>query len=123
MKRILFILCSFLLPVYMMGQVYYSPSLEQRAFDGDLDAIYDMGSCYYNGNGLHRNFEQAVNWYAKAARKGHVGAMKTLSSLYKYGHGVAKSAEKSATFLEAKKAAEAGEQERAKALVEKALAR
>ena len=43
--------------------------------------MYELGCCYDNGDGVEQNFTKAVEWYAKAARKGDQEAWACLSRL------------------------------------------
>ena len=40
-----------------------------------------MGLCYYNGDGVAKDLEQAVYWYRKAANHGNEDAKKALKDL------------------------------------------
>jgi TPR repeat protein len=53
--------------------------LQQQAKNGDVDAQRD---------GRPKNMAEAVKWYRKAARKGHVEAMYNLAKCYEKGDGV-----------------------------------
>ena len=46
----------------------------KAAEKGDLDAEYRVGRCYKNGIGVVRNVTEAINWFQKAAGRGHVEA-------------------------------------------------
>ena len=60
--------------------------LKESAEEGFADAQNMIGSFYLNGwNGSVKDGSLAVLWFEKAARQGHVGAMKTLGAMYKYG--------------------------------------
>ena len=49
---------------------------------------HNMGVNYQNGFGCEQSFEQAAEWFKKAAGQGHAPAMATLGSLYHNGMGV-----------------------------------
>lgn len=42
----------------------------KAAEQGDADAQYNLGFCYYNGNGVTQSYTEAVKWYKKAAKQG-----------------------------------------------------
>lgn len=58
---------------------------------GDADAQYNLGVFYYNGEGVHRNYEEAVKWWGKAAEQRHVEAEYYLGVCSYNGWGVYKS--------------------------------
>ena len=66
-----------------------------------------LGLCYYNGNGVEKDFSKAVYWYQKAAEAGNSGAQNNLAICYKNGEGVEKDFSKAVYWYQ--KAAEAGE--------------
>ena len=53
-------------------------------------AQFDLGLMFDNGNGVPKDFEQAVNWYRKAAEQDHVAAQYNLAVAYEVGDGVPK---------------------------------
>jgi hypothetical protein len=67
---------------------------------------YQMGVMYLNGDRLHRDEVQGVNFITKAANRGFVPAQSELGSLYLQGHGVLKDEQRAADWY--RKAAEAG---------------
>lgn len=73
--------------------VYKSPSvvkialaakLYERAKKGDIDAQFELGKNYYNNS----DYPNAVEWFSKAAQKGHAGAQNYLGFCYYNGNGV-----------------------------------
>ena len=56
-------------------------SLEQEASDGNIDACVKLGRMYRFGEGVDRNLTKAVYWYGKAAEKGNVDALNSLTEL------------------------------------------
>ena len=42
---------------------------------GDADAQYKLGFCYYHGNGVPKNYKEAVKWFGKSAEQGNEWAM------------------------------------------------
>lgn len=81
--------------------------LQKQALDGDADAMYRMGDIYQYGFpqlGIPVYYQQAVEWYEKAANKGNMYAQTSLGILYYLGLGVPKNYTKAAEWY--KKAAE-----------------
>ena len=54
------------------------------------DAIYTLGLCYYEGDGVAKDYVEAVKWFRKAAERGHASAQRNLGVCYKNGEGVEK---------------------------------
>lgn len=49
-----------------------------------------MGDCYYDGEGVAKDFTEAVKWYTKAAQQGNAEAQYSLAWCYGHEQGVAK---------------------------------
>jgi|GEM_PF-1067782 len=84
--------------------------LQKQAIDGDVDAMYRMGDIYQHGFpqlGIPVYYQQAVEWYEKAANKGYMHAQAALGILYYLGLGVPKNYTKAAEWY--MKAAEQGD--------------
>lgn len=84
--------------------------LQKKAFGGDVDAMYRMGDIYQFGLPLLNIpvfYQQAAEWYEKAANKGNMHAQTSIGLLYFFGLGVPKNYTKSAEWY--KKAAEQGD--------------
>jgi hypothetical protein len=45
---------------------------------------------YGNGNGIPKNYKQAIYWYAKAVEQGNADAQLNLGGMYRYGNGIPK---------------------------------
>lgn len=45
---------------------------------GNAEAQYNLGLCYARGDGVPRDFAEAVKWYRKAAEQNHTGAQYNL---------------------------------------------
>ncbi len=53
---------------------------------GDTDALFNMGQAYHLGRGVPRNDSTAIDYYRRAADKGHLGALTNLGiTLYQTG--------------------------------------
>ena len=62
---------------------------QEQAKDGDATAQYNLGICYYNGDGVVVDKAEAVKWLRKAAEKGHPESQGMLGLCYFKGEGVA----------------------------------
>jgi TPR repeat protein len=58
------------------------------AEQGDADAQWRLGSCYHNGQGVSKDYAEAIKWYIKAAEQGYVDVQSRLGYCYYYGQGV-----------------------------------
>lgn len=77
------------------------------AAQGDIRAQAMLGYLYFHGRGAERNINTALDWYNKAASKGHNGARFDLGKIYARGtKGLPKDYEKSKLYF--KQAADAG---------------
>ena len=54
-----------------------------------IEAQYCLGCFYYDGEGVEKDYQQAIYWYGKAAEKGHVMAQYLLGECYFNGIGIA----------------------------------
>ena len=78
------------------GLVAYQQDNFRAAFDhfknaaerGNVEAQYELGYCYYWGEGVEENKIEAVKWYRKAAEQGNVHAQNDLGVCYANGEGV-----------------------------------
>ena len=55
---------------------------------GEPNAQYNLGLCYYKGQGIKQDLEEAVKWLKKAAGQGLVFAQYNLGVCYYSGQGV-----------------------------------
>lgn len=56
--------------------------LMQRAQNGDVNAMYELGGCYFKGEYVGYNPEQACFWWTEAANQGNTNAQYNLGLLY-----------------------------------------
>ncbi len=63
----------------------------RRAGEGDVDAQYNLGIIYYHGEGVPRNYEDALLWFHRAAEQDDADAQYNLGLMYGKGEGVEKS--------------------------------
>jgi len=62
----------------------------RQAEAGDANAQYHLGWMYYYGEGVLKNFTEAVKWFRRAADQGNANAQYNLGWMYYYGEGVPK---------------------------------
>ena len=53
-----------------------------------IECYYLLGESYFTGEGVEQDYEQAVEWYQKAAEAGDAAAMSRLGDCYFQGQGV-----------------------------------
>ena len=70
---------------------------EPLAEQGNIEAQYNLGFMYDNGQGLTQDKAEAVKWYLLAAEQAHSDAQLNLGAIYRNGQGV------SEDFVEAAK--------------------
>ncbi len=59
-----------------------------RAEQGDAESQFRLGSMYYHGQGVSRNYHEALDWYSKAAAQGNIQAEYAIGQLYYHAYGV-----------------------------------
>jgi TPR repeat protein len=60
------------------------------AEQGDSDSQCTLGSWYSHGEGVPKDYSEAVRYYRSAAEKGNPVAQHNLGVMYLNGHGVSK---------------------------------
>ena len=83
--------------------------LLKLAEEGDAEAQNELGDCYYFGEKIEEDIDQAVIWYMKAASQGNDDAQYSLGWCYENGEGVAKNDQQALMWY--KKSAENGNRE------------
>ena len=73
---------------------------EKAANQGYAQAQFNLGLCYYEGQGVVQSYEKAAYWYEKAANQGLAQAQFNLGVCYDKGRGVGQSYEKAAFWYE-----------------------
>ena len=58
------------------------------AEQGNAEAQFYLGTCYYKGEGVEQNYSEAVKWFRKAADQGVASAQYLLGFYYECGKGV-----------------------------------
>jgi len=61
-----------------------------KAEQGDTAAQFNLGNSYYKGEGVQKDYAEAVKWYRKAADQNHADAQFNLGLKYFNGQGVDK---------------------------------
>lgn len=84
--------------------------------NGDVQATYGLGICYYNGKGTTTNLQEAFNCFDKSYHSGNKSAAFIIGKCYFYGQGVEKDLDEAETYLT--EASNQGNME-AKALMQK----
>ena len=46
-------------------------TIQERAEEGDVEAQNKLGMIYYNGEGVPKDYTEAIKWYRKAAEQGY----------------------------------------------------
>ena len=59
-----------------------------RAEQGDAESQFRLGSMYSKGQGVPKDYIEAVRWYRKSAEQGYAKAEYNLSGMYREGQGV-----------------------------------
>ncbi len=81
-------------------------TLTKAALNGDAQAQFDLGKRYCDGDGVDKNFDEAVKWFRKAAAQGNADAQNSLGYCYGEGEGVEKNMAEALIWF--RKAAEQG---------------
>ena len=91
-KKVLYILSIVLVLVLSMGCERRADTevdnYRKLAEQGDANAQCSLGLCYAKGEGVEKDFKEAVKWYRKSAEQGHVYARNNLGVCYDHGNGV-----------------------------------
>ncbi len=65
---------------------------------GDADAQYNLGVMYNNGDGVPRDYAEAMKWHRKAADQGNGNAQFHLGFMYDHGRGMPQSSAEAAKW-------------------------
>ncbi len=60
------------------------------AEQGDAEAQFALGTMYRDGQGVRRDYDEALRWWRKAAEQGVVDAQYALGNIYSGGTGIAR---------------------------------
>lgn len=58
------------------------------ANQGDVNAQFNLGVMYRQGQGVAQDYRKSIIWYRRAAEQGDTEAQNALGTLYEYGEGV-----------------------------------
>ena len=86
--RYLLILTILLASTAFAAPAFFFDETKALADQGDVDAQFNLGNMYDNGNGVPENDAEAVKWYRKAADQGYAKAQTSLGVMYANGEGV-----------------------------------
>ena len=64
--------------------------MREKAEQGNAEAQNKLGDCYCYGQGVKKNYQEAIKWYQKSAEYGNANAQLRLGCFYYYGIGVEK---------------------------------
>lgn len=64
-------------------------AFQASADQGDVEAEYQLGAMYYEGEGVAQDYFMAAEWYRRAADHGDADAQFVLGLMYGEGQGVA----------------------------------
>ena len=99
MKRIARISCVALALILTTQPIHAQKPIEDskelietraKAEKGDASAQFNLGNSYYNGEGVTKDYVEAVKWYRKAAEQNNASAQFNLGNSYYNGEGVPK---------------------------------
>ncbi|WP_306569624.1 MobP3 family relaxase, partial [Faecalispora jeddahensis] len=65
----------------------------KKALAGDSKAKYQLGSLYYSGKSIPRDYEKAAEWFTRASMDEIPEAQYRLAQMYQFGRGVEKDEE------------------------------
>ncbi|MBQ7544836.1 MAG: SEL1-like repeat protein [Synergistaceae bacterium] len=71
-----------------------------KAQHGDVNAQFEVGRMYAEGDGTEKNYTKAAEWYQKAAMRKHDMAQNNLGDLYRFGNGVRQDFDKAREWYE-----------------------
>ena len=64
--------------------------IRTRAETGDAEGQYQLASMNWDGRGVHRDPQEALEWYQTAAAQGHLEAQMRVAELYERGEGISR---------------------------------
>jgi hypothetical protein len=68
----------------------HATAVRMLAEQGDAKAQFALGTMYRDGQGVDRDYAEALRWWRKAAEQGVVDAQYALGNIYSGGTGVAR---------------------------------
>ena len=67
----------------------------------NTDAMFELLWCYWSGQGVEKDFEEAIKWLKKAAERNHPAACCEYGWCLKHGIGVEKDPKKAMDYFDA----------------------
>lgn len=94
LKLLLTTALFFAISIMSFSQSKEFKKLEHDALRGDQSAQFWLGSFYYNGHNVAKDYHKAVEWLAKSANQGYARAQSMLGACYENGQGVGRNRSK-----------------------------
>lgn len=85
---LLVLTCLLPLPARSQDRHIELDALRQQAEQGLAGAQTELGYLYHTGEGVERDYAEAVKWYRLAAKQGHPDAQYNLGVAHAFGEGV-----------------------------------
>ena len=76
--------------MYLRNHIKAVECYQKAAEQGDGEAQFYLGECYYDGIGVPKNYTEAAKLFQKAAEQGYAEAQNNLGECYYKGNGVTK---------------------------------
>lgn len=101
LRHLLFASLLFLIPNMSYAQDKSADSYRLAAEQGDAEAQYQLGECYYRGRGgVEQSNPEAFSWFTKAADQDYAPAIYRIGRCYEYGYGVGKDLNKAVKYFQ-----------------------
>ena len=96
----------------VIPEVTPEPETEEQRYlraaeAGDAAAMSNLGTLYYQGNGVAQDYQQALKWFLEAERSGNSAVQYILGYMYEMGFGTEKNISQASDWYQ--KAAENGD--------------
>lgn len=75
----------FISAIFFFIPLVFSQNIEQKAKNGNIQAMYDLAKEYYSGIGRLENKANALVWFERAANKNHIESMYRTAQMYEKG--------------------------------------
>ena len=63
-------------------------AIRSLAAKGDPESQHKLALRYHKGDGVQRDYVEAIDWYRKAAAQGHAPSLTNLGAMYQMGQGL-----------------------------------
>ena len=67
----------------------HGSGMHKAAAQGQAKAQYNLGTLYFNGEGVPKDYQQALRWFRLAADQGEALAQTKIAIMYDDGQGCA----------------------------------